>query len=121
MGNRPTNNEKVCENQCPNCGATSDDIEWGHVEKDSPIYQSGTCKKCGCKFDEVHSYSVTMFNLGDVSRVPCTAPLNDFYNFMDQVPDGNISTSFDCAKCEEQRCDLKHCFIIDGVPHYPMG
>jgi len=111
---------KKCPSHCPNCDAGDDDIEWGLFVFDEASYQPATCNKCGCEFKEYYQYSDTEFDVGAVPRIPCKTPLNQFYNFIDEVPDGRVSTSEDCTKCDEEQCDLKHCFIIDGVPHYPM-
>jgi len=45
-------------------------------------------------------------------RIPCTYPMNDFYNFEDEVPKGSrVSTIEDCESCECKDCDLRHCLI----------
>ncbi len=56
------NAEKTCYNQCPKCGASGDDIEWGKFELEEEPWQEGTCKKCGCVFHEVYKYAVTAYN-----------------------------------------------------------
>jgi hypothetical protein len=46
-------------------------------------------------------------------RIPCPAPLNEFYSYMDQVPnDVRVSTPDDCEKCNKD-CDVKHCLITN--------
>jgi len=55
-------NEKECENSCPGCGAGTNDIDWGTFHSDSPPYQEGECKVCGCSFHEVYKYHVTTYN-----------------------------------------------------------
>jgi len=51
-------------------------------------------------------------------RVPCTYPMNEFYNFEDEVPDGSrCSTVHDCLQCDEMDsgdCELRQCLIEDG-------
>jgi hypothetical protein len=45
-------------------------------------------------------------------RIPCTYPMNEFYNFYDEVPIGSrVSTPEDCEACDETDCDLRHCLI----------
>lgn len=53
---------KKCKNHCPNCGASSDEIEWGMMETDDPPYYEGYCTKCGTEFHEVFEYSYTTFD-----------------------------------------------------------
>ncbi len=57
---------KKCENECPNpeCNGTMDDIVWGPQDWEcgNPT-QQGVCKKCSCKFTEVHTYSHTEYEL----------------------------------------------------------
>ena len=49
-------NQKVCENQCPKCGAGGDDIDWGTTDIEwgnpSTATQTATCRKCGTDFCE---------------------------------------------------------------------
>lgn len=109
-------NKKKCEDHCPNCGASMVDVNWLSMESDTIPYMWGTCKKCNCEFREEYTYNCTMFTLGDVPRVPCTIPMNKFYNFMDEVPKGErVSTPEDCAACvDETKCEDKHCLIGGG-------
>lgn len=104
---------KKCYNHCPNCGACIRDIDWGPTEGDMELFQTATCKKCGCDFTELHTYNTTIFTVGHVKRIPCPAPMNQFYNYMDEVPDGTrVSTPEDCEKCEDKNCfPVKHCLI----------
>lgn len=48
-------------------------------------------------------------------RVPCTYPMNEFYNFEDEVPDDTrVSTVDDCLGCNDMDCaksDAKYCLI----------
>jgi hypothetical protein len=53
-------NEKVCFNKCPKCGATEEDIVFGDKDwGDTTAWQNGTCLKCGCEFREVYEYKFT--------------------------------------------------------------
>ena len=52
-------------------------------------------------------------------RKECIYPMNEFYNFEDEVPYGSrVSTSKDCKECEEISCDLRYCLIEElSIPH----
>ncbi len=103
---------KKCYNHCPNCGACIRDIDWGATEGDMELFQTATCKKCGCNFTELHQYSHTIFTVGEVKRIPCPAPMNSFYSYMDEISAGErVSTPEDCEKCVEKDCGLKYCLI----------
>lgn len=55
---------KKCFNDCPNCGATDPDIDWGsHEWIDTQAYQEATCLKCGCEFKEYYTYSDTEYTI----------------------------------------------------------
>jgi hypothetical protein len=46
-------------------------------------------------------------------RIPCIYPMNEFYNFEDEVPkNARVSTPEDCEKCDNE-CDLKHCLMVE--------
>jgi transcription initiation factor TFIIIB Brf1 subunit/transcription initiation factor TFIIB len=52
----------MCEDECPKCHATGDDIDWGHLESDDPPYRpNNVCQKCGCVFTEVYKYSYSEY------------------------------------------------------------
>ena len=57
--------EIKCENHCPHCGAgglnneKSEEIDWGLIQNDVMPYIISTCKKCGCEFKELFTYSHT--------------------------------------------------------------
>ena len=39
-------------------------------------------------------------------------PLNLFFNYVEDIPDGvRISTPEDCEKCIVKQCDVTHCLI----------
>ena len=93
---------KKCLNECPNCKAGMEEIEWGLFITEEVVYQEGTCKKCGCYFKEYYEYTDTEFKIDAVPRVKCTYPLSRFYKYMDKVPGGEkVSTTADCKKCKE--------------------
>ena len=52
--------EMKCVSRCPQCNCGVDDIDWGikRVREGRPS-QTGTCQKCGCKFEEVYGYTHT--------------------------------------------------------------
>ena len=46
-------------------------------------------------------------------RIPCPFPINEFYNFEDEIPEGTrISTSKDCENCCEE-CYDRYCLISE--------
>jgi len=52
--------DKRCEDNCPKCGAGTNDIDWGIKDySDSIIFQNATCQKCGCHFTEEYEYART--------------------------------------------------------------
>jgi hypothetical protein len=115
---------KKCEDCCPNCGADYEDITWGLFVADEARYQPADCNICGCHFKEYYTYCDTEFEVGAVDRIPCEYPMNEFYQFKDEVPKGARASNpdTDCKKCEEKECDLRHCLIICGEPQQnPKG
>ena len=56
-------------------------------------------------------------------RIRCKYPMNEFYNFEDEIPVGTrLSTSEDCEGCdgfENDDCSgSKHCLIEElSIPH----
>jgi len=63
------NDNKVCEHNCPMCGANGDDIDWGSFQGTCPPYQNASCSRCGCEFCEVYSYAVTTFNKETITPI----------------------------------------------------
>jgi predicted Zn-ribbon and HTH transcriptional regulator len=51
--------EKKCLSKCPKCG--SDHIDWGDFSADSNPTQEATCLDCGCEFQEVYQYMMTVW------------------------------------------------------------
>ena len=104
---------KKCRDQCPNCGAY-DEVSWGEIVAEDVIYHPGDCLKCGCHFHQYYDYADTEFEVGVVPRIKCPYPLNEFYNYMDEVPtDTRVSTPEDCKKCKEpiNDEDCRFCLI----------
>ena len=59
------------ENQCPECGAGIDNIEW--MDHDFPggsgIVHNAVCNICGCKFYEWYEYAETIVDeIGTTSQ-----------------------------------------------------
>jgi hypothetical protein len=51
-------------------------------------------------------------------RQRCRYPMSEFYNFEDEVLDGDrTSTPDDCEKCMEENCDNRYCLINDTDGH----
>ena len=112
---------KECFNKCPNCG--SENIEWGDKEwMCNTATQGAVCEDCGCYFQECYEYYGTEFEVGAVKRIPCPYPLNNFYSYMDEVPNGvRVSLPEDCEKCEDSKeCNMKHCLIGHPVKPNPV-
>ena len=60
----------------------------------------------------LNGFATDCFNKSLV-RIPCSYPMNEFYNFEDEVPaESKVSTPEDCEACMEENCDNKHCLII---------
>lgn len=50
-------------------------------------------------------------NKENKKKTPCSYPMNKFYNFIEDVPDGErVSNTNDCEKCTEP-CEEMHCLI----------
>jgi len=46
-----------------------------------------------------------------MDRQKCTYPMNEFYDFEDEVPAGSrVSTADDCEVCD-CNCDIHYCLI----------
>jgi len=53
---------KNCADQCPSCGATSDDIDYGIINTNESPYYEAECKICGCAFHEIYEYASTAYD-----------------------------------------------------------
>ncbi len=52
---------KKCESYCPHCGAGPECIEWKKNDEDWSPCLLGTCRKCGCDFEEIYEYARTSY------------------------------------------------------------
>jgi hypothetical protein len=59
---------------------------------------------------------IAQIEAGSHNLTPCTYPMNQFYNYMEEVPDGTrVSEMDDCLSCEEKDCEERYCLIVDPI------
>jgi hypothetical protein len=71
----------------------------------------------------LHKFFIFLGNIMSIKeekRVPCSFPMNKFYNFEDEIPEGvRLNTPEECEKCKDgddaeiwrELCGGEHCLV----------
>jgi len=114
-------NTKECHNECPNCGATGQDLDWhGSDTCDDYMVYAGLCKKCNCEFDEIHSivYDHTEYDV-PVEKVE-EIPDNPYSLYMSGVSERDLKRAKEVEEKITEIIDEMVDKIVAGVSTHSL-